>query len=84
MVRRNARFEVGQIEQLPLIGLMSTHHDPPRRPTQGRRNHDSPIRTRDFFNGIDQKRKDSTEAYRVRFTRWNRRRVAGDTEAVVR
>src|SRR5262249_55870970 len=54
VARRNARFEVKQIEQLALIGLLSPHHDPPPSPkTSSRRNHDSPIRPRDFFNSID-------------------------------
>src|SRR5215468_4902132 len=57
VARRNARFEVKQIEQLALIGLLSPHHDPPPSPkTSSRRNHDSPIRPRDFFNSIDPKR----------------------------
>jgi hypothetical protein len=29
MVRRNPPFEVEQIEQLALIDLLPTHHDPP-------------------------------------------------------
>src|SRR5262249_20041406 len=57
MARRNATFEVEEIEQLALIDLLPTHHDPPPPPrTSGRRNHDSHITTRDFFNSIDPKR----------------------------
>jgi hypothetical protein len=44
MVRRNARFEVEQIEQLALIGLLSTHMNPSAAVNSSRRNHDSPIR----------------------------------------
>src|SRR5262249_12251711 len=57
MVRRNTTFEVEEIEQLALIGLLSTHHDPPPSQTMSRRrNHDSPLITSIFFNGIDPKR----------------------------
>src|SRR5215469_8475778 len=48
MVRRNATFEVEEIEQLALVDLLLTHHDPPPPRTSGRRNHDSPITTRTF------------------------------------
>jgi hypothetical protein len=44
MVRWNTTFEVEEIEQLALIDLLPTHHDPPPLPkTSSRRNHDSPI-----------------------------------------
>src|SRR5262249_33267019 len=70
MARRNATFEVEEIEQLALIDLLPTHHDPPPPPrTSGRRNHDSHITTRDFFNSIGQKRKGSCRAILVRFHR---------------
>src|SRR5262244_2462830 len=58
VVRRNARFEVEQIEQLALIDRLPTHHDPPPSPTTSRRrNHDSPMITSDFFNSIGTSRK---------------------------
>src|SRR5215475_14267357 len=54
MVPRNTTFEVEEIEQLALIDILSTHHDPPPLPrTSGRRNHDSSTTTSDFFNSID-------------------------------
>ena len=57
MACRNAPFEVEVIEQLALIDRLPTHHDPPPSPKASRRrNHDSPIRTTDFFNSIGQKR----------------------------
>src|ERR1700681_2484233 len=58
MARRNATFEVEQIEQLALIDLLPTHHDPPPslKPSS-RRNHDSPMIASDFFNAIGQNRK---------------------------
>src|SRR5215831_18132083 len=53
MVPRNTTFEVEQIEQLALIDVLPTHHDlPPLLRASGRRNHDSPVTTRDFFNRI--------------------------------
>src|SRR5262249_26516788 len=70
MVRRNTTFEVEEIEQLALIGLLSTHHDPPPSQTMSRRrNHDSPLITSIFFNGIGQKRKTSCRPILVRFHR---------------
>src|SRR5262249_31134527 len=51
MVPRNTTFEVEEIEQLALIDILPTHHDPPPLPrTSGRRNHDSSTTTSDFFN----------------------------------
>src|SRR5262245_14852004 len=58
MVPRNTTFEVEEIEQLALIDILPTHHDPPPLPrTSGRRNHDSSTTTSDFFNNIDPDRK---------------------------
>src|SRR5262252_6269395 len=58
MVPRNTTFEVEEIEQLALIDILSTHHDPPPLPrTSGRRNHDSSTTTSDSFNSIYQKRR---------------------------
>jgi hypothetical protein len=54
MPRRNAAFEVEEIEQLALIDRLPTHHDsPPPLKASTKRNHDSPIITSDFFNSID-------------------------------
>jgi hypothetical protein len=55
MTRRNAAFEVEQIEQLALIDLLLAHHEPPPSlKTSGRRNHDSSMIASDFFNTIGQ------------------------------
>jgi hypothetical protein len=63
MVRRDTTFEVEEIEQLALIDLLPTHHDPlPLPRTSGRRNHNSPITARDFFNSIGHNRKGSARA----------------------
>jgi len=44
------RDELEQMEQVILIGHLTTHHDPPSSPTMSRRrNHDSPVTTSDFF-----------------------------------
>jgi hypothetical protein len=49
MARRNAPFEVEQVEQLALINRLATHHDsPPSLKVSGGRDHDSPIFTRTF------------------------------------
>src|SRR4029078_5531220 len=58
MALRDAFLEVEEIEQLPLIDRMPTHHDPPPPlKASTKRNHDSPIITSDFFNSIGQIRK---------------------------
>jgi hypothetical protein len=57
MACRNATFEVEQIEQLALIDLLPTHHDPPPPLTlQEDGTHDSPMFARDFLNSIDPER----------------------------
>src|SRR5258705_6859893 len=54
MAFRDALLKVEEIEQLALIDRLPTHHDPPPPLNAStRRNHDSPIRTSDFFNSID-------------------------------
>ena len=72
MARRNATFEVEQVEQLTLIDLLPTHHDPPPslKPSR-RRNHDSTMIASDFFNSIGPTRK-----YRSRSTESGYRRRA--------
>src|SRR5215475_2854678 len=68
MVPRNTTFEVEEIEQLALIDILPTHHDPPPLPrTSGRRNHDSSTTTSDFFNNIGQKRRSQQRSRCVRF-----------------
>ena len=55
---RDALLEVEEIEQLALIDRLPTHYgSPPPLKASTERNHDSPIRTSDFFNTIGQKRK---------------------------
>src|SRR5664280_240784 len=55
MVRRNAPFEVEQIEQLALIAPLPTHHGkPPPLEASSRRNHGSSIIARPFSTASTQ------------------------------
>src|SRR5262245_37799840 len=61
MARRNALFEIKQIEQLALIAGLSAHHGPsPSLRESNRRNHESPKTASPFSTASVKRRRMST------------------------